>query len=135
MAFFSDITLKSQLQMKVNSAEDLASVELSEEEREQVVNHAKDAAAIVKDYPPGTDYLQQNILHHHGSLTGEGFPEQPSNDIDPIAKIFIIADAFVKTLLNPHAPKNKKEILVILYMQFSDEGYQKIIKVLEQKMD
>ena len=61
--------------------------------------------------------------------------EDISEEIHPIAKVFIIADAFVKTMLDSSAPKNKKEILQILYLQFPSESFQKIIQALEQKIE
>ena len=70
-----------------------------------------------------------------GSTSGIGFSEQPQEDIHPLAKVFIIADAFVKAMLDPSSPKNKKEILTLLYIQFTSPTLHKIIKTLEQKID
>lgn len=135
VAFFSDITLKSPSQIRVNSMDDLNSSKLNDGEKQAVLNHAKDAAEIFADYPSYSSALQEIITQHQGSMDGYGFPENPGEEIQPIAKIFIIADAFVKILLDPKLPKNKKEILVILYAQYANNSYQKIIGFLEQKID
>jgi hypothetical protein len=44
-----------------------------------------------------------------------------------------VADAFVKILLNPQMPSQKKEILDLVSRRFINPSYQKIIKALEQK--
>ena len=134
-AFFADITLKSVTQIRVNTSEELNSAKLTEEERKQVETHALDAAKLLEGTEYYTEYLHLVIMQHQGSETGVGFPDKPSEEIHPIAKCFIVADAFVKIMLDPNGPKNKKDILSILYGQFTNPSYQNIIKVLEHKID
>lgn len=134
-AFFSDITLRSVGQIKINSQDELERAQLTDKEKEAVTTHAKDAAELIVGTPLYTEYLQTVILQHQGSQDGTGFPDTPSEDIHPIAKVFIISDAFVKYMLDPNAPKNKKDILTILYAQYTNESFQKIIKVLEHKIE
>lgn len=135
LSFFCDITLKSNLQMRINSQDELQTSELDDKERTEVINHAKNAAEILKTFEHSTEYLELVIMQHHGVDSGIGFPTQQNEEIHPIAKVFIISDAFVKLMLNPDTAKNKKEILTILYAQFTENDYQKIIKVLEQKIE
>lgn len=134
-AFFSDITLRSVSQIKINSNEELASSDLADDEKEEVKLHAKKASELIVGTPLYTEYLQTVILQHQGSIDGINFPDNPSEEIHPISKVFVIADGFVKLMLDPQGPKNKKDILIILYAQFTNPTYQKIIKVLEQKID
>lgn len=134
-AFFSDITLKSTTQIRINSQDDLKRANLTDNEKEAVINHPKDAAKLIEDSDFYSEYLHLVITQHHGSVDGIGFPEEISEDIHPIAKCFIVADAFVKIMLDPKGPKNKKDILSILYNQYSSESFQKIIRVLEKKID
>lgn len=134
-AFFSDITLKSTAQIQVNSMAELELTPLTDKEKEEVLNHAKNASILVRDYPEHTEYLELVIRQHQGMEDGVGFAEEPPNNVHPIAKVFIVADAFVKIMLDPQGPKNKKEILSILNAQFPDDTFQKIIKILEQKID
>lgn len=134
-AFFSDITLKSLEQSKIHSQEELENSKLDIEEKEQVLTHAKDAVRILKDHPKFDDYLEMVILQHHGTTNGVGFSVNPPEELHPLSKVFIIADAFVKAMLDPDAPKNKLDILTILYDRFQNDSYQKVIKVLEQKIE
>jgi hypothetical protein len=135
LSFFADITLKSPKQMSISSKDEFVTTDLSPAEREEVLSHAKDAAKIVKEFPGTDDYIELVTLQHQGALDGIGFPSEPNPELHPIAKVFVISDTFVKTMLDPRAPKSKREILTILYMQFMNPSYQKIIKVLEQKIE
>lgn len=134
-AFFSDITLKSVTQMRVNSEHDLDNSDLSAIQKNEVVNHAIDAANLLNGTEFYTEYLFMVIKQHQGSEDGTGFPQEPSENIHPIAKCFLVADAFVKIMLDPKGPKNKKDILSVLYAKYASASYQKIVKVLENKID
>lgn len=134
-AFFSDITLKSVTQMRINSEHDLNLADLTEVEKIEVNKHAAHAAELLVGTEFYTEYLHLVLMQHQGSEDGIGFVDNPSEEIHPIAKCFIIADAFVKIMLDPKGPKSKKEILTILYAQYINPSYQKIVKVLENKID
>ena len=135
VAFFSDITLKSEIEIKINSPHDLKNASLNDAQKQKVNSHALDASEIVTDHPSQTEDMITIIKQHQGALDGIGFVDDPSEELHPIAKVFVVSDAFVKVMLDPDAPKNKKDILSILYAQFTNEKYQKIIKVLERKID
>jgi HD-GYP domain-containing protein (c-di-GMP phosphodiesterase class II) len=132
-SFFSDITLKSQHQIEIGSMKQLYDSKLNDEEMRAVMNHAADAEIILKDHPEANDYIRLVILQSHGKVDGIGFEENPSEEIHPLAKVFIIADTFVKILLNPELPSKKADILGILNGRFTQPSYQKIIKALEHK--
>lgn len=134
-SFFSDITLKSLDQLKINSDEEFQNSNLSQEEKTAVLTHAKDACSLLKAHPKFDDYLKTVILEHHGSKDGVGFVDNPSEDLHPISKVFIIADSFVKIALDPAAPKAKADILERLKARFKNPTYEKIIKVLEQRIE
>tara|TARA_B100001971_G_C18222976_1_gene558429 strand:+ start:399 stop:1727 length:1329 start_codon:yes stop_codon:yes gene_type:complete len=134
VSFFSDITLNSSEQIQINSISELKASKLSNEQRQVVLNHANDAAELIKDYPNYNKTIEDIIRQHHGSKKGFGFPEEPDEEIHTLSKIFIIADSFVKIMLAPHTPKNKKEILAILYAQFPGQSFQDIIGILEEKI-
>jgi len=121
--------------MQINSEDELERSNLSPEERQKVMSHAKDSSEIIKDFPGTSEYLELVILQHQGMENGIGFASEPNNDIHPIARVFLVSDAFVKVMLDSDGPKNKKDILTILYMQFNTPNYHKIIKVLEQKIE
>lgn len=134
-AFFSDITLKTIEQIQVSSEDEIRNSIFTDEQRREVQTHAYDAAELIIGTPIYSDYLYTVILHHQGSNTGKGLPEEPNDEIHPIARVFIVADCFVKLMLDPNAPKNKREILAIIYTRFESEVFQKIIKTLERKIN
>lgn len=133
VSFFSDVTLKSTQQMQISSMRDLAESNLTDEEKRQVLAHARDAVELLKDHPDANDYIKTVLIQSHGKADGVGFEENPGEDLHPLSKVFIIADSFVKILLNPALPSKKQDILPLLSARFSNPSYQKIIKALEQK--
>lgn len=133
VSFFSDVTLKSHQQMQISSMKDLAESNLTDEEKNQVMNHAADAVKILEHHPEASEYIKTVLIQSHGKTDGIGFEENPGEDLHPLSKVFIIADNFVKTLLNPALPSKKQDILPLLYSRFTNPSYQKIIKTLEQK--
>lgn len=133
VSFFSDVTLKSNAQMKISTMRDLNESNLTDEEKRQVMNHAKDAVALMANHPDANDYIKTVLIQSHGKLDGVGIEENPGEDLHPLSKVFVVADAFVKILLNPSMPSSKKDILPLLTARFTNASYQKIIKALEQK--
>lgn len=133
VSFFADVTLKSNLQMQISTMRDLAESNLTDEEKRQVMNHAKDAVALMANHPDANDYIKTVLIQSHGKIDGVGIEDNPGEDLHPLSKVFIVADAFVKILLNPSMPSSKKDILPILSARFTNPSYQKIIKALEQK--
>lgn len=112
---------------------ELAGLNLTDDETRSVLNHASDANRILNAHPEINNYIKTILLQSHGKFDGVGFEENPSEDLHPLSKVFLVTDCFVKTLLNPALPSSKKDILPILYARFTNPSYQKIIKALEQK--
>lgn len=133
VSFFADATLKTIAQMRISSLSDLEKSDLAESEKEQVMYHARDAVNLLNLHPEATDYIKTVLLQSHGTLDGVGFNDTPSEELHPLSKVFIIADQFVRTLLNPELPSTKKEILDLMAKKYTGESYQKIMKALEQK--
>ena len=134
-AFFADISLHSREQMQVGSMPELFVSELSDHEKQLVLEHAKTSLMAVDKHPMMNSYIRQVMLESHGKENGIGMEENPAEGLHVLSKIFIIADNVVKILLNPDMPSTKKEILPILYERFSNPSYQKIIKTLEQRFE
>ena len=135
VSFFSDVTLKSHNQMQIMSMRDLAESPLTDDEKRQVLNHAKDAVELLAGHPDANDYIKTVLMQSHGKTNGIGLEDNPSEDLHPLSKVFIVADTFVKILLNPAMPSSKKDILQLLSARFINPSYQKIIKALEQKFE
>lgn len=119
--------------MQISTMHDLSEANLTDEEKNQVMTHAKDAVALLANHPDANDYIKTVLLQSHGKLDGVGLEDNPGEDLHPLSKVFIVADAFVKILLNPGLPSSKKDILPLLSARFTNPSYQKIIKALEQK--
>jgi hypothetical protein len=134
-SFFSDITLKTKEQMCILEQSELEASNLSENDKEEVLNHAKDASRVSSQHPDFTSYISIILNQHHGSMSGVGFYKDHEEELHPISKVFIIADYFVTTILDPKKPKNKAVILDSLRERFPEESYLKVIKVLGQKID
>lgn len=133
VSFFSDITLKSNQQMQIGTMKDLYEANLTDDEKSAVINHALDAVKILEHHPEANDYIKTVLLQSHGKTDGIGIEDNPGEDLHPLSKVFIVADSFVKILLNPNLPSKKQDILPHLYKRFTNPSYQKIIKALEHK--
>ncbi len=90
VSFFSDVTLKSHQQMQIGSMRDLWEANLTDEERAQVMSHAKDAVAILENNPSADDYVKTVLMQGHGKHDGMGFEDNPGEDLHPLSKVFII---------------------------------------------
>jgi hypothetical protein len=135
VSFFADITLKTRTQIEINTQAELDNSSLDNDDRLTVLYHARDAANLMKDHPNAPEGIERIIRETHGMPTGIGFSDNPPEDLHNLSKIFIVADAFVKRLLNYTKYKEKSLIIEELTQQFANPSYQKIIKVLEGKIE
>jgi response regulator RpfG family c-di-GMP phosphodiesterase len=114
----------------------LFSDELSDKEKETVLNHARLSAELIVTYkraPIGADLL---IKQHHGITNGIGFAMEYKDDVSPLSKIVLIAEAFIDEFMknrdeNPNYQLDKKKIIEILNEKFKRTTYKKIIETLE----
>jgi len=136
--FFHDIHLAPIYQKypHFKTEEDLLfSNELTNKEKDIVLNHAKSSAEMVaklKKCPMGADLL---IKQHHGMSNGVGFAMEYKDDISPLSKIIIISEAFVDEFLkkkenDPLSELDIGEIIETLNEKFKKHTYKKIIETL-----
>lgn len=137
--FFHDIML-APIYLKhptLKYEEDLLfSEELSDKEKEIVLNHARMAAELILTYrraPMGADLL---IKQHHGMTNGVGFAVDYKDDISPLSKIVLISEAFVEEYMkgkegDPKFQVDMRKILPLLNEKFRRNTYKKIIETLE----
>ncbi|MBY0413820.1 MAG: hypothetical protein K2Q18_06630, partial [Bdellovibrionales bacterium] len=137
--FFHDIML-APIYMKyphLKYEEDmLFSDELSDKEKEVVLNHARLSAEMIVTYkraPIGADLL---IKQHHGITNGIGFAIDYKDDVSPLSKIVLISEAFIEEFskdrdADPNCQLDTKKILASLYEKFRRPTYKKIIETLE----
>lgn len=115
--------------------EDLVfSIELNDEEKETVINHAKLAGEIVQKFPRCPLGADQLILQHHGTTSGMGFATKYKDDISPLAKVIIISEHFVEEMFrSPEGTStvNKAAILAELKQRYGKSTYTKILESLE----
>lgn len=137
--FFHDIML-APIYLKhptLKYEEDLLfSDELTDKEKETVLNHARLAAEVIVTYkraPIGADLL---IKQHHGITNGIGFAVDFKDDVSPLSKIVLISEAVVEEFMkqrdiDPDYVLDMKRVLEILNEKFKKATYRKIIETLE----
>lgn len=111
------------------------SKELTDNEKEIVLNHARLAGDFVKSFPRcplGSDAI---IRQHHGTSNGVGIAIEYKDDVSPLAKVIIVAEEFVTEMLkqveNGLRPINLEPIIEHLNTKFRKHTYKKITKTLE----
>lgn len=109
--------------------------DLSEDEKETILNHARLASEAVKTFPRcplGADTI---ILQHHGTSNGVGFTIEYKDDTSPLAKVLLISESFVEELIkersNGMAKTLVSEIVNKLHLKFPNHTYKKIINCLD----
>lgn len=106
---------------------------LNAKEIDIVMNHARLAAELVVTYkrcPMGADIL---IKHHHGMKKGSGFATKYPEDLSPLSKVLLIAEAFVEEFMAVTEQGKKPEMKLIipkLIEEFSSPSYIKVVQTL-----
>lgn len=107
--------------------------QVTDEDKEIIINHASEAADAIRRYPGcplGADVI---IMQHHGTSNGLGFATSYKDDISPLAKVLIIAEAFTEEIyvrLEAREKVNVEEIMIKLKEKFTKHTYKKIIDTL-----
>jgi len=113
----------------------LSSSELSRHEKHTVTNHARLAAELVSGFKRAPIGCDQLIKQHHGMNSGIGFAEEFKDDISPMAKIMIVAEAFVEYFIqfkknHPQQPFDIVEAIQFLNERFKKNSYKKVVERL-----
>lgn len=134
-SFFHDITLADHLELSlINSKSELAEANLSDEQRDLVLNHAVEAAALIYKYPNVPKGVEDLIMQHHGVEHGLGFNNN-IEDLSMTSQIFIIAHDFVLEILKYKEHKTiPHSISADLHKKFPSSTCTKIINALEQSL-
>jgi CheY-like chemotaxis protein len=109
--------------------------ELTEKDKEVVLNHARLSAEMIMCYkksPMGVDLL---IKQHHGMTSGVGFAVEFKDDISPLTKVILVAESFVEEYMkgkdeNPELPIDVNRIISILSEKYRKSTYKKIVETL-----
>lgn len=141
--FFHDIYLVDIFRKypdQLNEQELLFTEDISDEDKDIILNHAKMASQLVAKISKAPMGSVDIIAQHHGMTSGEGFAVNFKDDISPLAKIMIIAEDITTNIIDQfylqQKPKNKildKELIQLrLLEKFKNHTYKKIIKAFEK---
>jgi hypothetical protein len=135
ICFFSNIFLDEDSYLLVHSDTDLETLDCSATEREQINNHAINAAKLLSKYyinlPFGIDTI---VKQHHGNRYGVGFGQSPSS-VSPLALVYMISDAWVSAILKSEKlgrPLTDVQALNLVKNKYKGMMFQDIINLLDQ---
>lgn len=120
------------------SEEDLLFLdEVTDEDKQVVLDHAKMAGDLVKTFPRCPMGADMIISQHHGMTSGQGFAVNFKDDISPLSKIMIIAEDIGTGLLvneneNGKVTINKKTITKRLTEKYRNHTYRKVIDAFNE---
>lgn len=139
VAFFHDICLTKDSMAKVSTQAELdKSDDLSMYERELIHKHAKMSSDIVQKFPIAPLGADAIILQHHGVVSGLGFTETYTNNISPLAILFIVAEELTNLILEQpiemDLKSNKRKYLKVLRKKFDRSKYVKIIDIIDKHL-
>lgn len=134
-SFFHDIILTEREELaKINSMEELESINLTNADKELVLTHAREAALLIQNHPEAPLGADEIIRHHHGDLDGSTF----SNNIDQLpdlSKVFIVAHHFVLELQKfKENGGDPKPVTEELSRRYPGPDIALIIKALEKTL-
>lgn len=134
-AFFHDIALADRMELSlINTKAELNATNLSSEDRDLILNHAVEAAALIYKYPNVPKGVEDLIMQHHGVAHGLGF----SNNIEELSmtsQVFIIAHDFVLEILKYKENKTiPHSISADLRKKYPSKSCAKIIGALEHSL-
>jgi HD-GYP domain-containing protein (c-di-GMP phosphodiesterase class II) len=135
LCYFHDISLPSDKLVAISSTEELKNSQLKPIDENSVLNHALVSANTLDSFPQVPMGVSQLIKEHHGSKTGNGFPDKMFTTISPIAIMFIVVESFVKEflLLAPAPTKEEVEqVLRTLSAKYTKGTYAQTIKILKK---
>ncbi len=111
--------------------------EVSEEEKNIVLDHAKMAGDLVKSFPQCPIGADMIITQHHGMTSGQGFAVNFKDDISPLSKIMIIAEEIATGMLvslanGDKVSVNKDVIAKRLSEKYRNHTYRKVIEAFKE---
>jgi response regulator RpfG family c-di-GMP phosphodiesterase len=130
VAFFHDITLSKDRLAVIDSMEVLEKARLGPSEFDDVRTHARAACELVKDYPRIPIGAETIILQHHGMTNGLGFAQHFSNNLSPLAIVYIVAESYASLVLKSEGKMDPAEIIETLHARFPRSLYRKCIETL-----
>lgn len=128
-AYVHDMFLETDEEMNIMSDLELEQAFLTDE-RDRVENHAKLAADKVKENDRIPAEVEKIVRQHHGSHSGQGFPNTISPQVQKLGVLFMVAEEFaVAILTSTRAKINLPSVFKQITQKF--EGNKEVPLVLE----
>lgn len=111
--------------------------DVTDAEKEVVLEHARLAGQLVKTFPRCPMGADMIITQHHGVTTGKGFAVSFKDDISPLSKIILVAEDVCSEILTRLRKGEKKGLsdkttyLEALNEKYKNHTYRKIISAFE----
>ncbi|MCO4753830.1 MAG: hypothetical protein KC478_05085 [Bacteriovoracaceae bacterium] len=134
--FFHDIYLVPLFKKYpdcTNEEDFLFRSDVTEEEKQIVIEHALLAGRLIKTFPRSPLGADMIVTQHHGMTNGQGFAVNYKDDISPLSKIIIIAEDIATDILTRIKNGDKKKLadketyLVRLRERYKNHTYKKIV--------
>ena len=132
IAFFHDITLSDTEMSKIHSNDELKKSDFTDEQKEEIKKHAQEGASLASQYPNAPVGVEQIIKQHHGMANGIGFSDHYSQNISPMAIVFILSEDFVDGLIYGGTNFSVIEKITQMRERYSTQRFKKIIDALEK---
>lgn len=132
MAFFHDITLENSEMARIHTSEALRASSFTDKEKEEIKKHAQASAVLATQYPGAPAGVDQIIKQHHGMLNGVGFSEHYSQNISPMAIVFILSEDFVDELIQTGKDFSVAIKISQMRERYTTQRFKKIIDALEK---
>lgn len=113
--------------------------DVTEKDKEIVLEHARLAGQLVKTFPRCPMGADMIVTQHHGMTSGKGFAVNYKDDISPLSKIIIIAEDVASEILTRSSKgvekkqlSKKEEYINKLRERYKNHTYKKIIDAFEK---
>ncbi len=137
VSMFHDICLTKDEMVMINDDEGVLKSTLMDSEKEIVRRHAMEATLLIKQFPKAPMSAEMLIKQHHGSLSGIGFPKVFSNNISPLAIVFIISEEITHFILARYhhkdspVQKSLQDFIFELKKKYIKNMYHKVLGALQ----
>lgn len=130
--FLHDILLVDEKLLKIHSKLDMYESNLSDKEKELVLNHANITSSLVQKYPKSPAFVDVIIKLHHGTTNGVGFSENLNSSLLKQVIILIVVEKFVMRILNFNKEQEKLiDIIEDCEREFSLPSYAKAMAAVK----
>lgn len=134
-SFFHNVSIEDELSLKVFSIEQLESLPLSKEKKDEIKMHALTSSGLVAEFPKISPIVITIIKEHHGSPTGINFPETLNSTIHPMSKCFMVCEYFADQIIARGPVMKKEDVVAVvsnLKQKFGSGSYAAYSNAIEK---